>query len=137
MQAFSVSPQPSRLLRRCQIALFALSFLAWWLYFPLILSLLGSLATLIIASLSLHTKQTIRQIHISPQGHSSLILAEHAQPQAATLLPERLTAPFLMILIWQTKERRHYQALLPDSVSREEWRRLLVWADWGIAQEED
>lgn len=50
--------------------------------------------------------------------------------QAASVLPDSVALPWLIVLRWRENGRRHSLPLPPDALSDDEHRRLRVWLRW-------
>lgn len=73
----------------------------------------------------------VRRLEIDTQGRAFLTLHGGSRKTAAVLQPQSIANPVFCLLVWQTEQGRVHQALLPDMVLPEAYRRILVWAHYG------
>ncbi|MDO5059130.1 MAG: transcriptional regulator [Neisseria sp.] len=80
----------------------------------------------------LRGKNAVLAIETDTRGDAVLHLNGRADAVAAKLLPQSLAHHYFCLLVWQTDGGRIYQPLLPDMVQGGNYRRLLLWARYGM-----
>ena len=79
----------------------------------------------------------VQRLAVDTQGFAVIFVRDVAWE--AELLSGSLVSRTLCLLHWRTNQGMLWQCVLPDSVSHENYRRILVWARWGqpsLAQRE-
>lgn len=125
----TLTPQPSRWLKRAVWTLFGLAALAIMLAaLPLWLQGLG-LALLLLAALRDQGQGAMR-LQCQADGSLSVLQGEEWRP--VMLMPGSIVNPWLTTIRYrsETGKRTGTMVLLSDSLDAEDFRRLRVWLRW-------
>jgi len=88
-------------------------------------------AATLAAAIALHAWRTRVPVALRLHPDGTLEWREAAQDwQAVTLLPSSHVTPWLCVLACRSDGRAHHLVIYPDSLHREDFRRLRVWLRW-------
>lgn len=141
MQAFRVELSTSRLgiWGVCIVHLWALwlciQYFDFWLMCLTGVAILGSLWHAWRVQAGKH-RDAVCTIWVNTKGQASVRLANQAVEHKAVLLNQSVVSRLFCILIWQVENKRIHQFILPDSLDKDAFRRLRVWAKFGRIKEE-
>jgi toxin CptA len=89
---------------------------------------LAGLALLVVSFVAGRRRSPPPRLRCKADGQ--LEIQRDAAWQAASLLPDSVALPWLIVLRWRENGRRHSLALPPDALSEVAHRRLRVWLRW-------
>lgn len=108
--------------------------LIWWLYFDWFVA--GVLFALLSFWWSLRqlawmtTERTIRAVFVEPRGEVSLRLGLDNTLFKAKMLDCSVACRFVLILHFSIDQKKQSVMIMPDSVSPESFRQLMVYTRW-------
>ncbi|ASK28121.1 transcriptional regulator [Neisseria chenwenguii] len=83
----------------------------------------------------LRRKDAVIRIDIDLNNRASLLFRNAAEDQAAALCGASAVSRHALFLQWDTGSRKVWQAVFPDMLGRDDYRRLQVWARWHQTKE--
>ena len=140
MRAFEVKLVASQRLFFITTLCHGLSLVMLLVYFDGILEVMG--VCLLLAAFAyahwvqrLRRRGAIKRIAVNRQGQAVVEMGLESEQVGAQLLSGSLIMREVMLLRWLIGKRIYRQILLPDMTGVEEYRRLLVWARWGLPKQ--